>query len=160
MKRFQQAWRTEEGSVLSNISFPPFSTRESHVPLLFRNGNDSMSDHRINSMTVGVGSRTDKTIRLEHQRHSWLLRNLRCAAGRGDFIYMAWLGKMQSGKQRHSSSWKKECCWGKCQGPYGPRAAWATRCSQDMILAKGETASSESRNWAYLKQAHGKDNGQ
>lgn len=31
---------------------------------------------------------------------------------------MAWLGRMQSGEQRHSSSWKKESSWGSCQGHY------------------------------------------
>lgn len=50
---------------MSNISFPPFSIRESHVPLLF--GNDSISDHRINSMSVGetVRLRTNKTMQKE-----------------------------------------------------------------------------------------------
>lgn len=52
---------------MSNISFPPFSIRERLVPPLFRNGNYSMSDCRIKSMSVGkiVGQRTNMTVQKE-----------------------------------------------------------------------------------------------
>lgn len=33
-------------------------------------------------------------------------------------IHMVWLGRMQRREQRHSSSWKKKCSWGACQGHY------------------------------------------
>lgn len=122
-KKVSSSLKDWRGSVLSNISFPPFTIRASLFPPLFKNRNDSMSDHRINSMSVGetVGLRTNKTVQQEIGRN---ITDTHDCSGISDvwleeeIIHMVWLGRMQSGEQRHSSSWKKESSWGSCQGHY------------------------------------------
>lgn len=138
---FWASWKAEEISIMSETSFPCFSVRASLFPPLSRNRNDSMSrndkwwnlgcDKLHNKIHVHGGDcwMENKTRQVK-KKWGGTSTDIHHCAGisevrlEEEVIYLAWLGRMQSGEQRKSSNWKQESSWGSCQGHSDREAAF------------------------------------